>query len=110
MCGPLVLCMGNRFCAWATVFVRGQLFRAWRSFPCIGRRLDAWMVVGISGVVVARGVVVAHGVVVACGVVVMRGVVVACGVVVEHGVVVLWFSWDDSGLLVLAVLKNNNKQ
>ena len=41
--------------------MRGQ------SFPCVGGQLDAWVVVGIGGVVVV------------------------------HGVVVLWFSWDDTG-------------
>ena len=40
---------------------------AWRSFPCVGGRLDAEVVVGVGGVVVA------------------------------HGVTVLWFSWSDSG-------------
>ena len=47
----------------------------------MGGRLGAWVVVAIGGVIV-----------------------------VAHGAVVLWFSWDDSGMVVLTVLKNNDEQ
>ena len=74
MRGPLFWCVGDRFGAWATVLVRGRPFwcvgdrlRPWRLFPCVGGRLDAEVVVGVGGVVVARGVV------------------------------DLWFSWNHSG-------------
>ena len=49
--------VGGGFCAWATVFVRSGRFRAWRSSPCVGGWLQAWEVVGVGGIVVARGVV-----------------------------------------------------
>ena len=46
----------------------------------MGGQLDAWVVVDVGGVIVA------------------------CGVIV------LWFNWDDTGMLVLTMLKNNNEQ
>ena len=67
-------CVGDCFGAWATVLVHGRLFwcmgdhlHAWQSFPCVGGQLDVEVVVGVGGVIVARGVV------------------------------VLWFSWNHSG-------------
>ena len=67
-------CVGNHFGVWATVLVRGRLSSSvavvsvrGRSFPCVGGRLDAEVVVGVGGVIVGRGVV------------------------------VLWFSWNHSG-------------
>ena len=74
MHGRPVSCVGDCFGAWATILVRGQpcscvtvVSVRGRSFPCMGGRLDAEVVVGVGGVVVARGVV------------------------------VLWFSWNHSG-------------
>ena len=45
----------------------GDCLCAWWSFPCVGGRLDAEVVVGVGGVIVA------------------------------HGVIALWFSWKNSG-------------
>ena len=49
-------------------------------FPCVGGQLDEWVVVGIDGVVDTQGGI------------------------------VLWFSWDNSRLVVLPLLKNNDEQ
>ena len=43
--------MGNRFHVYVTVFMRERLF------PCVGGQLHAWEVVGVGGIIVARGVV-----------------------------------------------------
>ena len=99
-------CGGDRFRAWATVFMRGRPSSCGRSFSCVGLRFRAWATIFVrvgDRLRAWRSFPCVGTRFRAWAVGLMRGWLLALvGSLfrvgsLSCGVVVLWFSWDNSG-------------